>query len=135
MRADIAAEVGETLLWGEREGEYQPGSWVLMPNHVHLIVLPRCELSRVIASVKARTAKRPNRLLTRTGEAFWTKDYYDHWIRSRFEEQKIAHYIEENPVRAGLCETSGLWPWSRAYQGRTETRLAPRVLMPIGLHG
>jgi REP element-mobilizing transposase RayT len=128
MRTDIAGEVRETLLWGEREGEYQLGSWVLMSNHVHLIILPRCELSRVIAAVKARSAKRANRLLARTGEAFWAKDYYDHWIRSRSEEQKIARYIEENPVKAGLCQTAELWPWSSAHLViQPETRLAPRV--------
>jgi REP element-mobilizing transposase RayT len=127
MRADVAEEVRETLLWGEREGEYRLGSWVLMPNHVHLILLPHGELSRVVAALKARTAKRANLLLSRTGEAFWAKDYYDHWIRSRTEEQKIARYIEQNPVKAGLRETAELWPWSSACQIQPETRLAPRV--------
>lgn len=127
MRTDVANEVRETLLWGEREGEYQLGSWVLMPNHVHLTILPRRELSKAISLIKARTAKRANRLLARTSQRFWAKDYYDHWMRIRSEEHRIAHYIEENPVKAGLCETAALWPWSSADRIQPETRLAPRV--------
>ena len=124
-RNDIAGAVRDILLRGERDGEYQLGSWVLMPNHVHIIVLPRLELSPVIAAVKARTARQANHLLVRTGQAFWAKDYYDHWIRNRIEEQRIARYIEENPVKAGLCKSAELWPWSSAYP--RQTRLAPRV--------
>ncbi len=127
MRKDVAGEVRNILLRGDRDGEYQLGSWVLMPNHVHLIVLPRCELSRVVGTVKARTAKQANRLLARTGQAFWAKDYHDHWIRDRNEEQRIARYIEQNPVNAGLCKSAEFWPWSSAHQERAETRLAPRV--------
>jgi hypothetical protein len=71
---------------------------------------------RVIAAIKARTAKQANQLLARTGEAFWAKDYYDHCIRSRSEEQKIARYIEQSPVKAGLCATAELWPWLSAHR-------------------
>lgn len=87
-----------------------------MPNHVHLLMEPRGELSRVIAAVRARTARHANRLLARIGQAFRAKDYYDRWIRNRAEEQRIARYIEENPVKAGLCKSAELWPWSSAYR-------------------
>lgn len=115
-RPNVAREVCETLLEGERDGEYELGSWVLMPNHVHLINRPVGELSEVVRAIKSRTAKRANGILAREGQPFWAKDYYDHWIRTRIEEQKIVRYIERNPVKASLCKSAELWPWSSAYK-------------------
>lgn len=115
LRNDIAASVRDTLLRGEKDGEYQLGSWVLMPNHVHVIILPHGELARAIQAIKARTAKQANFILGRNGQPFWATDYFDRCIRDRHEEQKIRLYIEQNPVNAGLCERAELWPWSSAF--------------------
>jgi hypothetical protein len=41
-------------------------------------------------------------------------DYFDRWIRNTIEEQRITRYIEQNPVRAGLCLVPEEWPWSSA---------------------
>lgn len=113
LRADIASKVCDVLLQGELDGQYELGTWVIMPNHVHLILLPKWnKLSQAIGAIKARTAKHANQLLVRSGQPFWARDYYDHWIRNRNEEQKIARYIEQNPVNAGLCESAERWPWS-----------------------
>jgi len=74
-----------------------------MPNHVHLLVTPRVPLPKLARPLKGYTAREANRILNRTGEAFWQGESYDHWVRSTEEWVRIARYVvENNPVTAGL---------------------------------
>jgi REP element-mobilizing transposase RayT len=118
----VAASVARILLESERKGQCELGAWVLMPNHVHVVVRPRFDLPKVVSWVKACSARDANRLLSRAGRPFWARDYFDRWIRDRIEEQKITNYFEQNPVKAGLCSAPEDWLWSSA-----RTRLSPRV--------
>jgi len=52
-------------------------------------------------------------VLNRTG-AFWSRDYFDRWIRDSAEERRIVRYIENNPVKAGLCREPAEWRFSSA---------------------
>jgi hypothetical protein len=70
--------------------------------------------SRLLKSLKGFTARQANRLLGRTGEPFWQKESYDHWVRSEVEWNRIAAYIERNPVSAGLVLEAEGYPWSSA---------------------
>jgi len=83
-----------------------------MPNHVHVVFSTEFDLPRVIAGIKARSGRDCNRIIGRTGQPFWARDYFDRWIRNRDEEAKIMRYIENNPVKAGLCSNPLAWPWS-----------------------
>ncbi|MCX6620942.1 MAG: transposase, partial [Acidobacteria bacterium] len=85
----------------------------VMPNHVHLLILPHAALPLITHWIKGRTAREANLLLGRTGEPFWQHESYDHWVRSARELLRIAAYIEANPVAAGLS-TPEDWPWSSA---------------------
>jgi REP element-mobilizing transposase RayT len=114
IRADIAGSVVKILLESEQKGQCELGAWVLMPNHVHVVLRPRFDLPKVISSLKALSARDANRLLRRTGRQFWAKDYFDRWIRNSVEEQRIIRYIEQNPVKAGLCSAPEDWPWCNA---------------------
>jgi type I restriction enzyme R subunit len=48
------------------------------------------------------------------GRVFWQDESYDHWARDDDEVLRIIHYIENNPVAAGLCARAQNWPWSSA---------------------
>jgi REP element-mobilizing transposase RayT len=85
-----------------------------MPNHVHLLILPRVALPQITHWIKGRTAREANLLLGRVGEPFWQHESYDHWARNERELRRIAAYIEDNPVSAGLAATPDAWPWSSA---------------------
>ena len=97
-------EAAEVELW----------SWVLMPNHVHLILVPRDEdgLRRALAPVHRRYAGAIHARMKRTGH-FW---------QGRFgcvamDEAHLAaaiRYVLMNPVRAGLTQGVAEWPWSSA---------------------
>lgn len=105
----------EAIRAGESEKRfYELQAWAVMPNHVHLLVLPHVALPQITHWIKGRTAREANRLLGRTGEPFWQDESYDHWVRNEREFQRIVAYIEKNPVLAGLAATAEDWPWSSA---------------------
>jgi len=104
-----ALEHGESV-----RTSYDLFSWVVMPNHVHVLLKPRLRLSEIMRWLKAATAIRANRILGIHGDPFWQREYYDHWVRSEKEFLSIVHYIEQNPVAAGLAASSEEWPWSNA---------------------
>lgn len=113
IQPDIARAVIGVLLAGQDKGFYELGAWVVMPNHVHALICLAGDLSKVVSGIKVTSAKEANRLLDRSG-AFWSRDYFDRWVRNSREEQRIVRYIENNPVKAGLCREVSGWPFSSA---------------------
>ena len=113
-RADIARIVVASIRKGAELGHYALAAWVVMPNHVHMLVTPRISPVHLLKSLKGSTARDANRVLGRTGEPFWQKESYDHWVRNRSEFEKIRAYIETNPVKAGLAADPTQYPWSSA---------------------
>ena len=93
---------------------YRLSAYVVMSNHVHILIWPRAYLSRITKSLKGYTARECNKLLSRTGESFWQDESFDHAVRNEDEFWRIKRYIEQNPVKAGLVENSADWPWSSA---------------------
>ena len=104
--------------------------YVIMPNHVHLVVHPESDsdLGRIIGEVKARSAGRILRIL-RTQKAptlrrlrtcksgkerysFWQARCYDHNCRSLDTVREKINYCHLNPVRAGLVVHPADWKWS-----------------------
>lgn len=45
---------------------------------------------------------------------FWRKDYFDRYMRNEEHYARTVEYVENNPVRAGLCATPPAWPWGSA---------------------
>jgi REP element-mobilizing transposase RayT len=117
IEPEVAQLVVRVLHQGVADGEYELGSWVLMPNHVHLVIRPSLDLPAAVRSIKGRTARPANQFLNRSGQPFWARDYFDRWIRDRHEEERINKYIVHNPVKAGLCSVPETWRWSSAQRG------------------
>lgn len=60
---EIASLVAETILAAERERHfYQLYGWVVMPNHVHLLILPTASISVIMRWLKGSTARNANRI-------------------------------------------------------------------------
>ena len=78
-------------------------SWVIMPNHVHVLVRPIGDhtLGDVLHSWKLFTSRHINELLGREGQ-FWQHESYDHIVRDEAALYHIARYIEQNPEKAGV---------------------------------
>lgn len=116
LRLDPVARVIEhSLHIGEQLGHYQLHAWVIMANHVHVLLTPAIHPSRLMASLKGSTAREANKLLGRTGERFWQGEYYDRWVRNEDEFRRIRDYIERNPVKAGLVNEPAAFRWSSAH--------------------
>ena len=110
----LARIVVASLRRGDELGHYELGAYVVMSNHVHVLLLPRILPSRLMQSLKGATAREANRILGRTGETFWQAESYDHWVRDEKEWGRIAAYIENNPVKAGLVQRAEDYFWSSA---------------------
>jgi REP element-mobilizing transposase RayT len=109
--------VADALQFGERQFQlYELRAWVLMLNHVHLLIYPQTALSRITKAIKNFSAREANAVLGRRGRPFWQDESYDHWVRSPEESAKIVRYIEANPLTAGLVERVEDWRWSSAFR-------------------
>jgi REP element-mobilizing transposase RayT len=112
---DVAKMVQDALLKFDGS-RYHLFSWVVMPNHVHSLMTrsEEYELSDILHSLKSFTSHEANKLLNRHGQ-FWIEDYFDRYIRNQEHFERTVKYIENNPVKAGLCREPGDWPYSSAW--------------------
>jgi REP element-mobilizing transposase RayT len=94
--------------------QFQLHAYVIMPNHVHLLITPAVSVTRIMRGIKGISAREANRILSRGGKAFWQDESYDHWVRSEQEFGRIRTYIEMNPVSVGLAKKAEEWPWTSA---------------------
>ena len=97
--------------------------YVVMPEHVHLIVSEpeRATLADALKSLKQRVARR----LIGSAQHFWQKRYYDFNIRDHEQFVEKLRYIHRNPVKRGLCQSAEEWEWSsfRHYATGSEGRV------------
>ncbi len=107
----IAGIVENALLHFDKT-RYQLHAWCIMPNHVHVLFTPLHgnSLSSILHSWKSFTAKKINKILLREGP-FWQEEYFDRMIRDEKHFRNVVSYIEENPVKAGLCRTPEEWEY------------------------
>jgi len=113
----IAACVVERLRKGAFElHQYDIHAYVVMANHVHVLLTPRIEVRRLMRGLKGATARIANDILHRIGKPFWQDESFDHWVRNEAQFIKIRKYIEQNPVAAGLVAKPEDWPWSSAHR-------------------
>lgn len=110
----IAREVQQAFLHFDGE-RYRLLAWCIMPNHVHVVMEPDANhgLGTIVQSWKSFTAKKANAILGRKGP-FWRKDYFDRYMRNEDHYARTVEYVENNPVKAGLCRTAQTWPWGSA---------------------
>ena len=68
----IAQLVVDSIRYGAQHLQYYDlQAFVVMANHVHLLVWPRVSPSRFLQTLKGYTAREANRMLGRTGQPFW----------------------------------------------------------------
>lgn len=90
-------------------------AWVLMPDHAHwLIQLGEADnLDALVRRLKSASARGANRMLRRNG-ALWARAFHDHALRAQEDLLRSARYVIANPVRAGLVERVGDYPFWNA---------------------
>lgn len=82
--------------------------YVIMPNHVHLILVfqdgaagasPRPTLMQVVGTFKSMTARLCNRNRNTPGQKFWQDSFYESVLRSDKAYQNAWNYIDTNPAK------------------------------------
>jgi D-3-phosphoglycerate dehydrogenase len=103
LRQSPLADLVERALRFFDGQRYGLGDFVIMPNHVHVLVTPsgKVTLSEILHSWKSFTAKELNKSLNRSGPV-WQDESFDHIVRSAAQLEKFRHYISDNPIKARL---------------------------------
>ncbi len=125
---EIAQCVIDALLEAENFGRYDLCAWVIMANHVHVLIKPKQPLAQITKAVKTTSARQANLILGRTGAPFWQAESIDHWIRNAWEFRRITRYIDWNPVAADLVQQPEDYAWSSAWAGRR-----PALPVPVAI--
>ena len=110
----------KALQRGEELNRFVLRSWVVMPNHVHVLLQPAGRVQAITKGIKGITAKEANTILGRVGKPFWQDESFDHWVRNSAQFERVRSYIENNPVKAGLARRQDEWRWSSAYKQRVD---------------
>ena len=115
QRPEMAGLVESALHDGQdRFHRYELHAFVVMPNHVHMLVTPSVISVQWLGPLKGFTGHQANHVLGTHGTPFWQDESYDHLVRSAVEFERIRTYIELNPVTAGLVITAEQYRWSSA---------------------
>jgi putative transposase len=113
----------EAILFGKRQKWYYLLSFVIMPDHIHIIMIPRDKnISECMKSIKGFSARKINLVLSRTGSV-WQNGFYDYILDSEEKLLTRMRYIEDNPMRKGLVMRSEDYEYS-SIKYRKETDLA-----------
>jgi len=118
-------------------------AYVIMPEHVHVIILPNqtTSVGIIVGEIKRISAKMIHKILIERDSslitkltvirnrmerfAFWQRRCYDHNCRSEKSLWEKIEYCHNNPVKRGLVKTADAWQWSsyKWYQGQREDLL------------
>jgi REP element-mobilizing transposase RayT len=110
----LAGELTRALREASEKTGWRVGRYVIMPDHIHFFCAPTPEaqsLSEFVGQWKRWTT----RLSWRHGlkGKLWQREFHDRLLRSGESYAAQWHYVVQNPVTAGLCDTPDDW----SYQG------------------
>jgi putative transposase len=113
---EIAAIVKDGLYFQDGRS-WRLLAWCIMPNHVHLVADNlKAPLYRILQGMKTFTGREANLRMGRSGQAFWRRESYDHFIRDDWSLKEKIRYTIMNPVKAGLCTKWQDWPWTGLHE-------------------
>jgi putative transposase len=112
---EIAEILVCTLFHYRDSGAYLLHEFVIMPDHLHLMLTPglQTSLEKAVQLIKGGSSHRIHK--ERGGRMeIWQVGFYDWTIRNLEDWRAKANYIRMNPVNARLCEHVEDWPYSSA---------------------
>ena len=88
------------------DGElYSLDAWVIMHNHIHLLIEPKAGISHIARTIMDETEDLAHASL-------WVRESYERMVTT--DAPETAHWIESNPVRSGLVARPEEFEWSSA---------------------
>lgn len=102
----------ETLLHYRTLGHYKLHAYVVMPDHVHLVVTPQCiTLDQAVGLIKNGFAYRLD-----TTPPVWEDTFTGYSIANNHDLEIVRAHLHQLPVRANLAPAAELYPHSSAYR-------------------
>jgi putative transposase len=113
QRRETAELMVATIFRYRDAGEFQVHEYVVMPNHIYLLVTPAagCSIARVMQLIKGGFSHGLRESGSRMS-AVWQHRYQERRVRDVNEFANFGRYIRENPVRKGLVSVAGDYPYS-----------------------
>ena len=131
FRHERWAQLFLNVLENYRTG-YLLHAYVLMPDHIHLLLTPTDSLEKAVQQIKGGFSYRVKKGLNWKGEV-WQKGFSDHRIRDIQDWERHVNYIRLNPVKAGLCSEPNAYPYGFC-TGRLVLDSIPQRLKPLDFH-
>jgi putative transposase len=106
----------EVLLGYRDQRKYLLHEFVVMPDHIHLLLTPAGEasLEKAVQFIKGGYS---HRLRKMEKIQVWQESFTNHRIRDAEDYERHCEYVRLNPVRAGLVREAGAYPFSSASMG------------------
>lgn len=104
-----------TLFDYRTQGNYRLHEFVVMPNHIHVLLTPLADmtLERVMQLTTGGFSHSVGQQFG-PGPGVWERGYVDHRIRDAQDYEHHRQYIHQNPVRKGLCSSPAEHPYCSA---------------------
>jgi putative transposase len=115
-------------LYRYRGEAYLLHQFVIMPDHIHILMTPLTSLEKAVQFIKGGFSFRARKELGSNME-IWQEGFQDHRIRDAGDYAQHIRYIHENPVRRHLCERPEDYVYSSAHDG-FELDPVPQGLKP-----
>jgi putative transposase len=111
----VANIVVEQILNCRDRGFYRLHAFVVMPDHLHVLLTPgyKTTVEKAMQMIKGGSARRMG-LETSQKFPIWHAGFHDRWMRDAEEYLGSKRYIERNPVEAKLVEKPEDYPFSSA---------------------
>lgn len=114
LQRDAVAELFVQTLYEYRsQGRLQLHAFVVMPNHVHLIITPAECLERTMQFIKGGFSFKATRQFGLPSE-IWARGFTDHRIRDESDFTIHRNYVHQKPVRRHLVELAEQFRFSSA---------------------
>jgi phosphoribosylanthranilate isomerase len=102
----------ETIRFYQERGDLHVLGYVVMPDHVHLMLIPqKGTISDVMRNIKAYSAT-TIRQRAQIDSDIWQDSFYDHIITGRRDFESKLNYIHKNPLRSKIVDRLDYYPYS-----------------------
>ena len=115
FQAESAAQLMWNHLQENRGRAYLLHAFVIMPEHLHLLLTPTQSLEYALQIVKGGYSRKLRQDTDRAGDV-WQRGFTDHRIRNSEDFLVRKEYLENNPVARGLSSSPKDYRWSSAYK-------------------
>jgi putative transposase len=116
-------------LYHYRGSAYLLHEFVIMPDHIHVLLTPTTSLEKAVQFIKGGFSYRAKKELGSNMEV-WQRGFSDHRIRDASDYRVHQVYVQQNPVRKHLSERAEDYPYGSA-GSEFELDLVPQGLKPV----